>query len=52
MSGPKDEPLDLPEVRDRLLPYDYDDDGVSTYLPELRDRGVRHDHENEDEDDL
>lgn len=52
MTGPKDNPRDLPDVRDRRLPYDPDNDGVSNYLPELRDRGVRHEDENEDEADL
>jgi hypothetical protein len=52
MTGPKDEPLEQPTLRNRRLPYDYDDDGVAGYLPELRDRGVRHDDENEDEGDL
>jgi hypothetical protein len=51
MIGPKDEPSEVPDLRDRVLPYDYDDDGISDYLPELRDRGVRHDHEDEDGDD-
>jgi hypothetical protein len=50
MTGPKDSnPRELPDVRDRRLPYDYDDDGVAGYLPELRDRGARHDDEDEDE---
>ena len=51
-AGPKDEPLDVPTVRDRRLPYDYDGDGVAGYLPELRDRGVQHDKEDEDEAEL
>ena len=54
-------PRDLPDVRNRrdpddgdadLLPYDYDDDGVAGYLPELRDEGVQHDDEDEDEAEL
>jgi hypothetical protein len=33
MTGPRD----LPDVRDRQIPFDEDDDGVAGYLPELRD---------------
>ena len=38
MTGPRDEPSRVPDVRNRNL-------------PELRDRGVQHDHEDEDGDD-
>ncbi len=50
MSGPRD----LPDVRDRHIEFDPDDDGVSGYLPELRDESAFHrdeaEREDEDED--
>jgi hypothetical protein len=48
MSGPRD----LPDVRDRHIPYD-DDDSGDRDLPELRDESAFHrdedERENEDE---
>ena len=45
MTGPRD----LPDVRDRRIPYDEDDDSVSGYLPELRDESAFHRDENAQE---
>ncbi len=46
MTGPRD----LPDVRDRHLPLDPDDDGIAGYLPELRDESAFHRGEDECED--
>jgi hypothetical protein len=46
MSGPRD----LPDVRDRRIPYDYDSDGIANHLPEYRDESAFHRDEDEDED--
>jgi hypothetical protein len=46
MTGPRD----LPDVRDRRIPYDDADDGVAGYLPETRDRSAFHRDEDERED--
>ena len=48
-------PRDPPDVRDRHIRYDEDDDGISGYLPELRDESAFHrgeddpDHEDEEQ---
>jgi hypothetical protein len=49
MTPPKDDPQYLPDVRDRGLPPD-DEDEDPRYLPTLRDRRIHRDDENEDED--
>jgi hypothetical protein len=43
------DPRDLPDVRDRRIPYD-DDDSGDRDLPELRDRSAFHRSEDEQED--
>ena len=47
MTGPRD----LPDVRDRRLPLDPDDDGIAGYLPELRDQSAFHRGEGEPDED-
>jgi hypothetical protein len=43
-------PRDLPDVRDRGIEYDPDDDGVAGYLPELRDERYHKDDENNEDE--